>query len=302
MSLIIEVDEDQADWGSTKIYGDGDLPGLWVPDKGAGHWGGRTTPPLLHVNCRRILRGWQRYHIHTKGWRDIAYNYPFCNHGVTFRARGWNPSGATSGDWEGDGIRENAEAVAIVHIGGSGGTISKKGFGAAGRLWRQVQAVIGADPQVGIGHRDVKSTSCPGNQYHDWIWRQGWKISPPPPPPDTTMEDDMLPLHFGDGVKNGLTLTHPGSGRQFVTKRFNKRSDVAAIQGMLRRGGAATVMTAGVYDQAMATAMLEVIPRAAADTPYTFHGNDWDPTLQAAYGGNGNDGQGLSRGDTVTLN
>ena len=299
MSLIIEVDEDQADWGSTKIYGDGDLPGLWVPDKGIGHWGGRTTPPLLHVNCRRILRGWQRYHI-GKGWRDIAYNYPFCNHGVTFRARGWNPSGATSGDWEGDGIRENAEAVAIVHIGGSGGSISKKGFEAAGRLWRQVQAVIDADPEVGIGHRDVRhNTTCPGNQYHDWIWRKGWVIAPPPPPPDPIMEGTMLPLFYGDGVKNGVTLTHPASGNKFVTKRFTKRSDVAAIQGMLRRAGAVTPMSAGVYDEAMAAAMLEVTS-TAQDTPYTFHGNDWDPVLFAAYGA-AVQVTSLQRGDTVTL-
>ncbi len=186
---VIDVDEDQADWGSSRIYGDGDLPGLWIPDKGIGHWGGRTIPPLLHINCRRILRGWQRYHIATKGWRDIAYNYPFCNHGVRFRARGWNPSGATSGDYEGDGIPENNEAVAIVHIGGSGGSISPAGLEAAGDLWRQVQAVIALELQVGIGHRDVKQTACPGNQYYNWIHNQGWILPTPPPPP--TLEDDM---------------------------------------------------------------------------------------------------------------
>ena len=295
---VIDVDEDQADWGSTKIYGDGTLPGLWVPDKGIGHWGGRTTPAVTHAGCRRILRGWQRYHINTKGWRDIAYNYPFCNHGVRFRARGWNPSGATSGDYEGDGIRENAEAVAIVWIGGSGGSMTPAAFEAAGDLWRQVQASIDADPQVGIGHHDVKSTTCPGNQYYNWIWRKGWVISPPPPPPNSILVDSMLPLYYGDGVKNGLTLTHPASGNQFVTKRFNKRSDVAAIQGMLRRAGATSAMTIGVYDEATAAAMLEVTS-SAQDTPYTFHGNDWDPVLHAAYGGRAT--KGLQDGDTVKL-
>ncbi len=295
---VIDVDEDQADWGSTRLYGDGDLPGLWVPDKGIGHWGGATTPAVTHAGCRRIFRGWQRFHI-GKGWRDIAYNYAYCNHGVTFRARGWNPSGATSGDWEGDGIRENAEAVAIVWVGGSGGSITPAGFGAAGDLWRQVQAVIGATPQVGIGHRDVKSTSCPGNQYYDWVWRKGWVITPPPPPPDTTIEADMLPLFYGDGVKNGTTLTHPASGNQFVTKRQAKASDVAAVQGMLRRAGTTVAMTHGVYDEAMARALAEVTPDTAAAHPYGFGGDDWDPVLHAAYSGRA--AKGLQDGDTVKL-
>lgn len=225
---VIEVDEDQADWGSSRIYPDGGIPGggLWVPNKGIGHWGGRTIPPLLHMNCRRILRGWQRYHINTKGWRDIAYNYPFCNHGVTFRARGWNPSGATSGDFEGDGIRENAQAVAIVHIGGSGGSISAKGFEAAGRLWRQVMAKV-LDPALAIGHRDVKPTSCPGNQYYDWVHSAGWETTPPPPPPseDYTMQT----VREGDGYRSKGT--------------FQKRVTVQAAQIQLAYNGYADART-----------------------------------------------------------
>ncbi|KKL21931.1 hypothetical protein LCGC14_2440480, partial [marine sediment metagenome] len=116
--------------------------------------------------------------------------------------------------------------------------------------------------------------------------------------PHPILADSMLPLYYGDGAKNGLTLTHPASGRQFVTKRVAKRSDVAAIQGMLRRAGATTTMTSGVYDEATAAAMLEVTS-SAQDTPYTFHGNDWDPVLHAAYGGRAT--KGLQDGDTVKL-
>ncbi len=307
---VIEVDYDQADWGclgingTGELYGDGELPGLWVPYKGIGHWGGGTVPPTLHSGCLRLIRGWDRYHTHTKGWRCIAYNYLFCNHGATFRGRGWNPSGATSGDWEKDGIRENAEGVAIAHLGGSGGSISKRGWEAAGDLWRQVHAAIGAGAtdyvEVGIGHRDVKSTSCPGDAYYRWIHNQGWKEAPPPPPP-TTLEDDMLPLYFGDGVKNGTTLTHPVSGRDFVTKRQHKASDVAALQGVLRRAAATAPMAHGVYDEAMAFALTQVTPDTAGDG-MAIGGDDWDPIFFAAYGGDG--GANLSfivDGDTVTL-
>ncbi len=300
MPLVIDVDEDQADWGSTKLYDDGDLSGLWVADKGIGHWGGKTIPPTLHVNCRRILRGWQRYHINSKGWRDIAYNYAFCNHGVTIRCRGWNPSGATSGDFEGDGIPENNEAVAIVWIGGSGGQMTDLAFEAAGQLWRRVLAEIDLEPQVGIGHRDVKQTSCPGNRYYDWIWEDGWIIAPPPPPP--TLEDTMLPLKYGDGFTNGQHLTyppgHPQAGAAFTTTRRHKRSDVRGIQGVLRDAGA-DVNLDGKYTVKTAEAVMKVTPSTGADSNgFEFHGNDYAPSFKAAYGQNGG---GLGYGDIVKL-
>ena len=171
--MTIPVDYDQADWGSTRIYGDGELSGLWVPDKVVIHWGGSTIPPLTRRGERSLLRGWQRYHRNRKGWRDIAYGYAVGNSGSTYRLRGLNPQGATSGDYEGDGIRENAEAVACVWLGGSGGRISKQAYEAMGRLVRSVLAEIGSD--VVIGHRDVKhNTTCPGDAWWDWIQEAGW--------------------------------------------------------------------------------------------------------------------------------
>ena len=250
---VIDVDEDQADWGSSRIYGDGDLPGLWIPDKGVGHWGGKTIPAFLHVNCRRILRGWQRYHIGTKGWRDIAYNYPFCNHGVRFRARGWNPSGATSGDWEHDGIPENNEAVAIVWIGGSGGSMTLAALEAAGDLWRQVQAVIALEPQVGIGHRDVKQTTCPGNQYYQWIHNQGWTLPTPPPPPG---EDDMNARKVIDliGATELEKLRIAGRWAGTTAYYFDGRSDrveganVNLIEHLFASGQIASLNDAAPHD------------------------------------------------------
>jgi hypothetical protein len=182
MTAAVIVDEDQADWGSRLEYDDGDLSGLWLPDTPVGHWGGHTVPAVLHINCRRIVRGWQRYHIDSKGWRDLAYNYLFCNHGVTFRGRGWNPSGATLG-W-------NHRAPAIAWVGGSGGTMTDAAFEAAETLWRQVYAAIDLTPRPGMGHKDVRDTACPGPEYYPWIHDHDW-ITPP------TLEDDMF-LQEGD--------------------------------------------------------------------------------------------------------
>ena len=179
---MIPVDYDQADWGSSRVYGDGEIPGggLWVPDKVVVHWGGSTVPPSTLTGEMRLLRGWQRFHIRTRGWRDLAYNYAIGNStGSRFRGRGWNPSGATSGDYEGDGIRENAEAVACVWLGGSGGPISTVAYRSMARLVSDILAVVDNEPDVVIGHRDVKgTTTCPGDEWAGWIQAEGWLLAP----------------------------------------------------------------------------------------------------------------------------
>ncbi len=185
---MIDVDYDQPDWKSTRIYGDGGLSGLWVPDKVVIHWGGLTVPPVTKAGERRLLRGWQRFHIDSRGWRDIAYNYAVGNSGATYRLRGWNPSGATSGDFEGDGIRENNEAVACVWLGGAGGRISAKAYAAMATIVTDILGVIDATPDVVIGHRDVKgTTTCPGDAWWQWIQRAGWVL-----PPDADLEEAMI--------------------------------------------------------------------------------------------------------------
>ena len=177
---MIPVDYDQAAWGSSRIYGDGALSGLWIPDKVVVHWGGSTVPPATLEGEMRLLRGWQRFHIRTRGWRDLAYNYAIGNAtGSRFRGRGWNPSGATSGDYEGDGIRENAEAVACVWLGGSGGPISTVAYRSMARLVSDILAVVDNEPDVVIGHRDVKgTTTCPGDEWAGWIQAEGWLLAP----------------------------------------------------------------------------------------------------------------------------
>ncbi len=192
--MTITVDVDQAGWKSQKIYGDGTLSGLWVPDKAVIHWGGSTTPPDSPSGERRLLRGWQAYHL-GRGWRDIAYNYAVGNSGTTYRLRGWNPGGATSGDYEGDGIRENNEAVACVWLGGSGGDISPAAYASMAALVSEVLGVVDVSPDVVIGHRDVKgkdsqgrwSTTCPGDEWAEWIESEGWL-----PPPAADPEEDTM--------------------------------------------------------------------------------------------------------------
>lgn len=165
-------DIDQAGWGSRFEYADGTkLP--WAPDKNIIHWGGTTNPgPGTIAHERRVLQGWQRFHVDSRGWTDIAYNYAVGDSGNIYRLRGENRSGATSGDYEDDGIPENHEARAIAWIGGQGYTPSAKAYAAMDRILRSV------DEELVIGHSDVKTTACPGDDWRDYIDTETWMTEP----------------------------------------------------------------------------------------------------------------------------
>ena len=122
-----------------------------------------------------VLRIYEQSHL-SRGphWRAIAYNYTVGQSGKIGRLRGNNPSGATSGDYENDGIRENAEAVAILANLGGDQVPSAAMLGSISRI-------IELNPHLRpvIGHRDVKgNTRCPGPILLDWVHTEGWKEKP----------------------------------------------------------------------------------------------------------------------------
>lgn len=196
--MTVHHDRDQAAWGSRKEYADGTLTPFAV-DEIVIHWGGLTDPDgpdniPSEAEEAAIMRGWQRYHIDTKGWFDIAYNTGVGNTGLTYRARGNNRSGATSGDWDGDGIPTNHEGYAIVWIGGANGEPSPQALSSMGRIVRELMADAGKELTVSP-HSAHKATACPGDTIRAWIDRKGWVIpengsGEPPYTPDRVFAKD----------------------------------------------------------------------------------------------------------------
>ena len=167
---MINYGVDQAGWGAQKIFDDGALTGMWVPDKWVIHYGGNAsfgaTVPGDPEMEMAALRVYEQSHL-SRGWRAIAYNYAVGNSGLIYRLRGENPSGATSGDYEGDGIPENAEARAVLWIGGLGQEPTPAAYDAMRQL-------ILDDPMLVIAHSDVKATNCPGDYWREWI--EGFEV------------------------------------------------------------------------------------------------------------------------------
>lgn len=127
-----------------------------------------------HANCAARVKGIQDYHMNTKGWCDIAYNHLICAHGYVFTGRGYGVRSAANGTNEGNsryfaicllcnddsGEREITPAVqqALIDL--------RKEY-----LKRYVTA------KDTVGHRDIVSTSCPGDEAYAFIKSRSFEAS-----------------------------------------------------------------------------------------------------------------------------
>lgn len=134
-----------------------------TPAKGgvAIHYGGpRQTaadPGSDHSRCVSTWLAWQRYHMDTHGWVDIAYTGGFCNHGFAFAGRGAGLRTAANGTNAG-----NQNYYAVVWIGGDGQTPTQAALDAAD-WWVSELRQNGSAGQKVKPHRFFTSTGCPGD-------------------------------------------------------------------------------------------------------------------------------------------
>ncbi len=233
---VTPFDYDQYQWNSRTKYPDRTkLP--WKVDKTVIHWGGYTNPGDPNNTLEEqiayemaILRGWQRNHIDTRGWTDIAYSYAVGNSGMRYRLRGENRAGATRGDYEGDGIPENEEARALVWIGGQGHEPSDAAYRSMGSM---------VDPSMPvILHFEVRPTACPGQNWAAWRDRKGWEeggtITPPP-----LGEYQMRTLKYGAGSNSAPDASVAAAQRAMSVKGYHDMNTVdgeCGADGIFRSG------------------------------------------------------------------
>ena len=109
------------------------------------------------------LRSIQRYHMDTHGWADIGYNYMIDRFGRVYEGRGWNVLGAHA-------AKANTPNIGVCFLGDD-----DKGVQDVTPAARQAFAdlYVWLQHKVGRklkrrGHRDVNSTSCPGDELYSW--------------------------------------------------------------------------------------------------------------------------------------
>lgn len=159
-------------------------------DESTCHWngptitvGGKTT--WDHSRCAGLVRGIQNFHMDSRGWSDIAYNFVECPHGYTFEGRGLNVINGANGTNTG-----NRTSHAICCLGGEGNSFSEKEkVGFKGCVKYIADHTLA--PDKAQGHRDHKSTACPGDARYKWV-HAGMPVASTPPPPPPSMKEDSL--------------------------------------------------------------------------------------------------------------
>jgi hypothetical protein len=167
------------EWGSR----DTNPPTNITPERGGVtvHYAGDPSPDLSsHDGCHATWRGSQRYHMDTRGYADIAYNLGACIHGYVFEGRGVRKRSGANGA---EDPRSNQDWYAIQAMIGPANPVTDELLSALVDGIEYLRDKGGAATKVN-GHRDHKSTECPGDKLYAWV-RAGAKR------PTTKEIDDM---------------------------------------------------------------------------------------------------------------
>lgn len=129
------------------------------------HWeGAGWTAPWDHSTCDNKVRSIQAFHMDSRGWSDIAYNFLACPHGYVYEGRGLNRRSAANGSYT-----TNTYWYAIQCMWGTkSGSVPDELLNGCRDAIDYCRTKGGAGPLVN-GHRDHKSTDCPGDQIYAWL-------------------------------------------------------------------------------------------------------------------------------------
>ncbi|XP_036446321.1 peptidoglycan recognition protein 6 isoform X2 [Colossoma macropomum] len=140
------------------------LPFLYIH-----HTYGPSQPCLTFQQCSRDMRSMQRFHQDDRGWDDIGYSFVAGSDGYLYEGRGWHWQGAhTKG--------HNSIGYGVSFIGDYTSSIPAKRTMDLVRHQLAKCATDGGRLMSNFtihGHRQVVSTSCPGDTLYSEI--QGWK-------------------------------------------------------------------------------------------------------------------------------
>ncbi|XP_001605218.1 peptidoglycan-recognition protein SC2 [Nasonia vitripennis] len=124
--------------------------------------------------CQARLRSFQDYHMNTKKWSDIGYNFLVGEDGNVYEGRGWGKAGAHAKTY-------NDKSIGICVIGNyenrspnSAATEAVKSLISHGVSLGKINKAYSL-----IGHRQASPTSCPGNKLYQLVqtW-PNWVKSP----------------------------------------------------------------------------------------------------------------------------
>ena len=152
-----------------------------------------TGQELGRTDYAEWVKQIQNYHMDTKDWSDISYNFLIADNGDIFEGRGWDVIGAHSPG-------HNTIGIGVCFLGNDDPGV-KDVSEAARKSYRWLAEE--ADRHCGkklvrLGHKDTQRkgyTSCPGEELHSWV-HAGMPLAeeqPPAPVPAPSNEPSAPP-------------------------------------------------------------------------------------------------------------
>ena len=189
------------------------------------HHGASPKPDATLDAEASVVRSYQRYHMDTRGWSDIAYNLLVGDSGNGYEGRGYRNQGGATGN------NLDRSSLSICYIGNGSSRVSDAALDAIVFLIDLGISAGHISPNVTVkGHRDGYSTSCPGDALYQAIPEIQSRITGNPE------EDDVIPFDEWRAHYNNIEhFAAPDGIVAFVQDRLLRRGynpgDVDGIKG-----------------------------------------------------------------------
>jgi hypothetical protein len=133
----------------------------------------------------------QEFHQNGRGWNDIAYHFLVDGAGNVFEGR---PEGTLGAHTKNNNTGNLGIAMLGTHHPPKDDPVTKAKEDAVGALGRYAVEKYGIDPNSLKGHRDYKSTDCPGDLGYARLraLKEAFARKPPAPPPAAAKEKKRL--------------------------------------------------------------------------------------------------------------
>lgn len=182
------------------------------------------------ARVKSALRGWQAYHMDSRGWSDIAYCIAIDQVGRAYTLRGINIRSAANG-----GAQVNLEYGAILLVLGNNEAPSAAMEATARAVMQDYRVRFSRIPRRPTWHGAIRpggtasdpSTDCPGTRTIAAIKAGKFDagstpVQPPAPPEDDDMQlTDVIPgledAH-GNPVTVGQALARGAKAYEYVTE------------------------------------------------------------------------------------
>ena len=205
-------------------------------------WSSRTGFVVHHSGADddQTVKQIQNYHMDTRGWSDVGYNFLIDKHGRIYEGRGWTVIGAHAAG-------HNTANIGVCVIGDYSKNLPPEAtLDALAWLYDEANRRKGSTLAVRT-HRMVGSTSCPGDKLHSWVkahladedYDDGPSKPSTPSKPSKPSTGQAAPTpHYSFPLPSGYYFGPKGGPKESVSGYYGRSFKGVKDRDWLKRFGA----------------------------------------------------------------